>query len=112
MRIIVKQIIDAPYQGITRKLYLQAKVLELLAMQLDPIILEFEKATPRLNFKAQSIDLIYQARDILLTRLDNSPSILELTQQVGIGELTLRRGFRKLFGTTIVGYLILDFYQA
>jgi AraC-like DNA-binding protein len=106
MQIIVKQIMNTPYQGITRRLYLQAKVLELLAMQLNIIILEFEKATPKLNFKAQSIDRIYQVRDILLTRLDNPPSILELTQQVGIGELTLRRGFRKLFGTTIVGYLI------
>ena len=44
MRTLVRQVINAPYRGITRKLYLQAKVLELLAMQLDPIMAEFDCA--------------------------------------------------------------------
>jgi AraC family transcriptional regulator, transcriptional activator of the genes for pyochelin and ferripyochelin receptors len=59
----------------------------------------------RSNLKPQSIDRIYQARDILATRLENPPSICELTKQVGISELTLRRGFRELFQTTIIQYL-------
>ncbi|MDJ0591028.1 MAG: AraC family transcriptional regulator [Pleurocapsa sp. MO_226.B13] len=89
----------------TKKLYLQAKVLELLAIQLDPIIAEFDSFPAKSTLKPQTIDRIYQARDILLTRLENPPSIAELIQQVGVGDRTLRRGFRELFGTTVIGYL-------
>ncbi len=105
MRALVKQMLNAPYRGIARKLYLQAKVLELLAMQLNPIMAEFDPVTAKSKLKSQTIDRIYQARDILLNRLENPPSILELTQQVGICDRTLRRGFRELFGTTVIGYL-------
>jgi AraC-like DNA-binding protein len=105
MRGIVRQIINPPYRGIARKLYLQAKVLELLAMQLDPIMAQFGASPTKLRLKPQTIDRIYQARDILTTRLDNSPSILELAQQVGICDRTLRNGFRELFGTTVIQYI-------
>jgi AraC-like DNA-binding protein len=104
MRGIVRQIINPPYRGIARKLYLQAKVLELLAMQLDPIMAQFDAPT-KSRLKPQTIDRIYQARDILTTRLDNPPSILELARQTAISDRTLRNGFRELFGTTIIQYI-------
>jgi AraC-like DNA-binding protein len=105
MRGIVKQITNPPYRGIARKIYLQAKVLDLLAMQLDPIMAQFDAPPAKLKLKPQTIDRIYQARDILLTRLDNPPSILELAQQVAISDRTLRNGFRELFGTTVIQYI-------
>lgn len=105
VRNLVRQIINTPYRGITKKLYLQGKVLELLAMQLDPIMTEFDLPAVKSGLKPQTIDRIYQARDILIARLENPPSISELTQQVELCDRTLRRGFRELFGTTVVGYL-------
>ena len=105
IRTLVRQIINAPYRGVTKKLYLQAKVFELLAMQLDPIMAEFSLLPVRSSLKPQTIDCIYQARDILTTRLENPPSIVELARQIGISDRTLRSGFQELFGTTVIGYL-------
>ena len=85
-------------------MYLEGKVLELVAMQLTQLT-ESESSAVKSTLKPQSIDRIYQARDILATNLENPPSISELTKQVGISELTLRRGFRELFQTTIIQYL-------
>lgn len=65
MRAIVRQIVNAPYRGIIKKLYLQGKVLELLAMQLDPIAAEFNCSIARSKLKPQTRDRIYQAKDIL-----------------------------------------------
>ncbi|MEM8672890.1 MAG: AraC family transcriptional regulator [Cyanobacteria bacterium P01_G01_bin.67] len=101
----VRQIINAPYRGATKKLYLQAKVLELLAMQLDPIMAEFNSLSVKCSLKPLNIDRVYYARDILAASLENPPSIVELAQQVGVSERTLRRGFREIFNTTIIGYL-------
>jgi len=91
MRTIVRQITNPTYRGIARKLYLQAKVLELVAMQLDPIMTQFDASPTKSRLKPQTIDRIYQARDILTTRLDNPPSILELAQQVAISDRFLAR---------------------
>ena len=104
MQTIIGQIWQHPYQGAIARMYLEAKVLELLAMQLAQLT-ELKADVVRTTLKPQSIDRIYQARDILATQLENPPLISELAQQVGLGERTLRRGFRELFDTTVIGYL-------
>lgn len=101
---ITRQIWHHPYHGAIAKMYLEGKVWELFALQLAQLA-ESELSPVKSSLKPQSIDRIYQARDILLKRLENPPSISELTQQVGLGDRTLRRGFRELFGTTVIGYL-------
>jgi AraC-like DNA-binding protein len=55
--------------------------------------------------KPDVVDRIYHAREILLQRLDNPPSLNQLARQVGLNECTLKRGFRSCFGTTVFGYL-------
>ena len=102
----VKQIWHHPYQGAIARMYLEGKALELLAMQLAQLTEQRSDAIET-TLKPKSIDRIYQAKEILATSLENPPSILELTQQVGLCDQTLRRGFRELFGTTVVGYLTL-----
>ena len=68
-------------------MYLEGKVLELVAMQLTQLA-ESDRHLAKSTLKPQSIDRIYQARDILSTNLENPPSISELTKQVEISELT------------------------
>ena len=106
MQTVVQQISQHPYQGAIARMYLEAKVLELLAIQLFQLS-ESKPELAKSTLKPQSIDRIYQARDILATNLENPPSILELAQQVGVSDRTLRTGFKELFDTTIVGYLTL-----
>ena len=85
-------------------MYLEGKTLELLAMQLAQLA-ESELHKAKSALKPKNIDPIYEAKNILEVRLENPPSILELAKQVGVSDRTLRSGFRKLFGTTVVGYL-------
>ena len=102
---VVQQIIYCPYQGITKLMFLQVRVLELIRLQLTPLLVDRDgvQSSPRL--KPETITRIYYAKDILLSRLDNPPSLLELAQLVGVSERTLRYGFRELFNTTVFGYL-------
>ena len=55
---VLQQIFRCPFQGITRQVYLEAKVLELTALQLDQFIASSGKAPNRLP--ANDIDRIYQ----------------------------------------------------
>jgi AraC-like DNA-binding protein len=105
IRLLAEQIYNCPYQGMKKRIYLQGKVLELIALQLTPMLEDeaTQQAPPRL--KSKTIAQIYYAKDILLSHLENPPSLLELAAQVGISDRTLRRGFRELFGTGVLGYL-------
>jgi AraC-like DNA-binding protein len=105
MRSLAQQMWNAPYCGAAKRLYLQGKVFELLAMQLDWVASNQGQSYVSPGLKLGTIDRLHHAKEILSTRLENPPSLIELGQQVGLSDRTLRRGFRELFGTTVVGYL-------
>ncbi|WP_138499153.1 AraC family transcriptional regulator [Nostoc sp. PA-18-2419] len=102
---ITQQIVNCPYQEMTKRIYLQAKVLELMALQLAPILANRYGLQPSPRLKAETIARIHYAKDILLAHLENPPSLLELAQIVGVSDRTLQRGFRELFGKTAFSYL-------
>jgi AraC-like DNA-binding protein len=105
IRAIAQQMWDTPYRGELRRLYLQAKVMELLVIYLDWMAENPAQTQNQLNLKPDTIDRLYQAKHILDARLEHPPSLLELAQQVGVSDRTLQRGFRAVFQTTVVGYL-------
>ncbi|MBW4643934.1 MAG: AraC family transcriptional regulator [Goleter apudmare HA4340-LM2] len=105
MQLALQQILRCPYQGVTKRVYLESKVLEILALMLEQEIeLQRGKVSP-LSLKHDDLDRIHQAKKILLQRLDNPPSLIELARQVGLNDYTLKRGFRQVFGKTVFSYL-------
>jgi AraC-like DNA-binding protein len=105
IRFLTQQIFNCPYQGMTKRIYLQAKVLELIALQLAPILTDGGTPQPAPPLKSDTIARIHHAKQIILSRLENPPSLTELGALVGLSDRTLRRGFQELFGTTVFNYL-------
>lgn len=102
---VAQQMINCPFHGATKQIYLQGKILELIALQLAPILEDGEKKRISPPLKLDTIARIHHARDILRARLENPPSSSELAQLAGVSGRTLRRGFHELFGTTVFNYL-------
>jgi len=102
---VAQQIVNCPFQGITKRMYLQGKVLELMALQLAPILSTQDGLQPEPRLKTDTIARIHLAREILVARLENPPSLLELAQSVGVSDRTLQRGFKEMFGKTAFSYL-------
>ncbi|MGP1385680.1 MAG: helix-turn-helix transcriptional regulator [Thainema sp.] len=105
IRAVVQQMMQCPLQNSARRFYLQAKVFELLALQLDAVSTELKPSSATSSLKPQTVECIYQAKAILTNQLEQPPSITELSAQVGVCDRTLRRGFHQLFGTSVIGYL-------
>ncbi|MEM9979593.1 MAG: AraC family transcriptional regulator, partial [Cyanobacteria bacterium P01_D01_bin.2] len=101
----VQQILTCPYQGKVRKLYLESKTLELLALKLDQMGQPEPESDHKITLKSDDIHRLYQARQILLTDIEHPPSLMELARKVGINDFKLKRGFRQIFGTTVFGCL-------
>jgi AraC-like DNA-binding protein len=105
MRELVQQMWNPPYRGTAKRMYLQGKVFELIAMHLDLIALDQQPIHTTPGLKPDTIARIHHAQEILTTQLEHPPSLSELAQQVGVSVRTLHRGFTLLFNTTVVGYL-------
>jgi AraC-like DNA-binding protein len=104
IRAIAQQMWDAPYRGELKRMYLQAKVMELLVIYLD-LISNHKDQTRVPGLKPETIARLHDAKEILTAQFANPPSLSELAQQVGVSDRTLQRGFQALFKTTVVGYL-------
>jgi AraC-like DNA-binding protein len=85
----------------SRQLYLEAKSLELLAELVSA--LEDEARSPRVSqHDANCLEL---ARQHLLARLADPPSLPALARYAGLSETKLKVGFRILFGSPVYAYL-------
>lgn len=85
-------------------LMLEGKALELLAMQLNS--LGGEGAQGRgAPLGPRELRAVREARDILTADLALTPSLPELSRQVGLGLQKLQAGFQQIHGTTLYGYL-------
>lgn len=105
MHIAARQIINCPYQGFIRRMYLESKVMELISLKLSQIT-SLEKGFDNLPVsRVGDIERIRKAKEILIRKMDNLPSLLELAKSVGLTHTRLSRGFCELYGTTVFDYL-------
>ena len=107
MEIALQQVLQCPYQGAARRLYLESKGLELIALYLEQLRMSLpaDPSAKGRQLKPEDVSRIHQARDILIRNVHTPPSLLSLARQVGINDCKLKRGFRQVFGTTVFGYL-------
>lgn len=105
MNQVLQQVLHCPYQGVMKQMYLESKALELLTLQFNQWTAAVEKSKPPLRLRSEDIERLHSAKEILLQQIDDPPSLLGLARQVGIDDCKLKWGFRKVFGTTVFGYL-------
>lgn len=120
MRIPAHQILNCPYHGVMRRIYLEGKTLELLAhlmVAFYPDNLSIlcskscSKSCPKSCLKSclklchEERQKLLQAKTILIKDLKKPPSLVELSRKVGLNDFKLKKGFRQVYGTTVFGYL-------
>jgi len=79
-------------------LFLESQILELLGLQFGQVKQPCGRDGQALS--RAEVERLYAARDVLLARMTDPPSLAELARHVGTNEFTLKRGFKALFGTS------------
>jgi AraC-like DNA-binding protein len=100
---VLKQILQCPYTGNTRRLFLEAKAVELAALKMAEWGRQDGNAPSAM--KRRDIDRIQEAYYILLNRLDQPPSLVDLSRIVGINRNKLNHGLKVLYGDTAFNLL-------
>lgn len=99
---VISEIINCAYKDELKNLFLLSKSIELLVLQA-----ELYDSQSSNNYIKTERDkrLIIDAKELISIRIDNPPTIVELSKLVGLNEYKLKKGFKELFGTTIFGYI-------
>ncbi|WP_256009724.1 helix-turn-helix domain-containing protein [Desertivirga xinjiangensis] len=97
----INHIKNCTFEGLTRRVYLESKIFELIAM----LYAEFENEQHDFNLSAADRERILWAASLIQENLNHSFTILELSRTVGINQTKLKTGFKSIFGHTVFGYL-------
>jgi len=99
---VINEIINCPYKNELRDLFLLSKSIELLVLQAE--LYESQRSNNFIKTEKDKRKLI-EAKEFISTKIENPPTIVELSKLVGINEYKLKKGFKELFGTTVFGYI-------
>lgn len=106
MKRILHEIIHCNYQKEVRHIYIEGKLLELVAVYIEESILETGKIESEIALSKSDIASLQQAKQIVEGNLVNPPSISELSKLVYLNETKLKKGFKLLFGMPVYSYII------
>ncbi len=103
----IEEVRSCQFTGGLKKLFLQSKAIELLALQCEQVESESRRNRVLQVDKISRTDeeRIYYARDLLLANAQDPLSLNELARKAGLNEFKLKNGFRKVFDNTVFGYL-------
>ena len=89
------------YTGLTRKIYLDSKAYELVALINETA----ETGVPDSGLSVSDQQRIHQAAAIIRNNLEQPCSIIDLARMVGVNQTKLKVGFKQIFSNTVFGYL-------
>ena len=96
----VFEILQCPYRGMIKNIYIEAKVMELITL-----FFQEEERHSEHKLETEEIKKLKRAQDIILSCLDEPYSIKELAKKVGLNDFQLKKGFKQLYGTTVFGLI-------
>ncbi|MEO0583289.1 MAG: AraC family transcriptional regulator [Bacteroidota bacterium] len=99
---VINEMIHCPYSQELKDLFLLSKSIELLVLQAE--LYDKPKVQRYIKSKTDKAKLI-EAKELVMARIDNPPTLHELSKLVALNEYKLKRGFKELFGMTVFGYI-------
>ncbi|MEM9823975.1 MAG: AraC family transcriptional regulator [Bacteroidota bacterium] len=102
MHWLIQEILNCRLKGLYKRFFLEAKVTELLLLQLEQIS---SKQDPRkYPLKKSDIERMYAVKDYLNDHLREACTLADLAHLFGTNEYSLKKGFKDVFGTTVFNY--------
>ncbi len=101
---LATKLVDNPYSGRLALIYTEAVVAELLCAAVDSIGTLSE--APHEQYTYREMRCLHSARSVLMSHLAHPPTIRQLAREAGINQTTLKRGFKAIFGETILDFSV------
>ncbi len=102
--IVLQQIINSNINSSIRNLYVKGKVYELLSLHFQKDENVEGEYCPFL-VDEQNVLKIRKAKEIIIERMAEPPSLQELANEIGLNIKKLKEGFKQIYGDTVYSFL-------
>ena len=102
--LVLQQIINSNSNSSIRDLYVKGKVYELLSLHFQKEENTDGEYCPFL-VDEQNVLKIRKAKEIIISRMAEPPSLQELSAEIGLNLKKLKEGFKQIYGDTVYSFL-------
>lgn len=102
--IVLQQIINSNINSSIRDLYVKGKIYELLSLHFQKDEASMGEYCPFL-VDEQNVLKIRKAKEIIISRMAEPPSLQELADEIGLNLKKLKEGFKQIYGDTVYSFL-------
>jgi AraC-like DNA-binding protein len=102
--IVLQQIINSNINSSIRELYVKGKVYELLSLHFQKDETAEGEYCPFL-VDDQNVLKIRKAKEIIISRMAEPPSLQELANEIGLNIKKLKEGFKQIYGDSVFSFL-------
>lgn len=103
--VVLQQIIRLNIHSSIQDLYLKGKIYELLSLHFQKGEVADGEYCPFL-VDEQNVLKIKKAKEIMIARMSEPPSLQELASEIGLNLKRLKEGFKQIYGDTVFGFLL------
>jgi len=103
--IVLNQIFNFKLIASLEKLYIKGKVYELISLYFHKPDIKGVEACPFLE-DGDNVEKIQKAKNILISKMAEPPSLSELASASGLSLQNLKDGFKQVYGETVFAYLL------
>jgi AraC-like DNA-binding protein len=104
MAIVLNQLINYNLNQSIKNLYFKGKAYELLSLYFNRSEDADIEQCPFLVDETNVIK-IRQAKDIIISKMSEPPSLKELSEEIGLSLKKLKEGFKQIYGDTVFSFL-------
>ena len=102
--LVLQQIINSNSNSSIRDLYIKGKAYELLSLHFQ------QEENPNGEYcpflvDEQNVLKIRKAKEIIISRMAEPPSLQELSNEIGLNLKKLKEGFKQIYGDTVYSFL-------
>jgi AraC family transcriptional regulator, transcriptional activator of the genes for pyochelin and ferripyochelin receptors len=105
MQQAIHNILHNSLTGNLKSLLIEAKVLEIAALQLNEFANQRASDTSMMRMRNSDIDLFHELRKYLDQHFTDDLSLRGLSKMFGLNEFKLKKGFKQIFNTTVFEYI-------
>jgi len=105
MQRALNQLIDCPYHGKTRTIFLEGKAMEIFAHKLEQLKAKGKGIPRQPRISASDIERIHYAAELLVRDPVNPPDLTDLARQIGMSRSKFYQHFKIVFGRSPMDHL-------
>lgn len=100
---VLDDIVHCEKEGLIKQLFMETCALKLLQLQLEQYI--SATSLPQHNVNDKDIQRLHLVRQLIDQNPAAHHTLASLSRHTGLNEFKLKKGFKALFGNTVMGYL-------